>query len=143
MSMYIFWIVFLVLMVVVEVGTAQLTTVWFAVGCLFALIAEGFGAPIWLQWTLFVAGSLLLLIATRPLVRKLLRAKPLPTNADRYIGETAVVTEDIDNIAGKGTVKIKGILWTARSEDDAVTFSQGDRVTVIRIEGVKVIVSPQ
>lgn len=69
-------------------------------------------------------------------------AKTQPTNADRCIGETAMVTEDIDNIAGKGRVEVNGISWTARSSDGA-NFRKGELVTVERIEGVKLIVKAQ
>lgn len=62
------------------------------------------------------------------------------TNADRYIGKTGVVTEEIDNTAGRGLVKVLGSIWTARSEDGAV-IAAGENVLVKRIEGVKVIVS--
>ena len=65
-----------------------------------------------------------------------------PTNADRLIGETAVVTAAIDNLAAKGEVTVKGQIWTARSEDGEAIGS-GERVTVKKIEGVKLIVSKQ
>ena len=75
-------------------------------------------------------------------VRKITKQKTQPTNADRCIGETAMVTEDIDNIAGKGRVEVNGISWTARSSDGA-SFRKGELVTVERIEGVKLIVKAQ
>ena len=53
-----------------------------------------------------------------------------------------MVTEDIDNIAGKGRVEVNGISWTARSSDGA-NFRKGELVTVERIEGVKLIVRAQ
>ena len=71
--------------------------------------------------------------------RKFIKTKLVPTNSDRVIGETAVVTESIDNIQAKGSVKVQGQLWTARSENGEV-IPEGSQVTVIRIEGVKLIV---
>ena len=65
---------------------------------------------------IFVAVSAIVVAATRPLVKKYARPKVQPTNADRCIGQTAIVAEDIDNIAGKGAVKVNGIEWSARSE---------------------------
>ena len=62
-----------------------------------------------------------------------------PTNADRCIGQTAVVIEDINNIEGKGQVHVNGITWTARSADGTV-FKKDDLVTVEKIDGVKLIV---
>ena len=61
------------------------------------------------------------------------------TNADRAIGQETQVTEDIDNIHGKGAVVIRGVTWTARSEDGSI-IPAGTMVKVLRIEGVKVFV---
>ena len=70
-----------------------------------------------LQVALFLAVSILCLLAVRPLARRHLNSKVEATNADRAIGQEAQVTEDIDNIHGKGAVTIRGVAWTARSED--------------------------
>lgn len=137
--MFAFWIVALVAFVVIEALTAQLLTIWFAVGSVAALIAEMLGAEVWLQWTVFVAVSAVILIATRPFVKKLTKQKLQPTNADRCIGEIAVVTEKIDNIAGKGAVKVNGIEWSARTQSGKI-IEPGNTVKVIKIDGVKLIV---
>ena len=100
--MLIFWIVLLVVLLIVEAATVQLVTIWFAIGAAAALIARICGAALWLQWVLFVVVSAVTLAATRPLVRKITKQKTQPTNADRCIGETAMVTEDIDNISRQG-----------------------------------------
>lgn len=134
-----FWIVALIAFVVIEALTAQLLTIWFAVGSVAALIAEMLGAEVWLQWTVFVAVSAVVLISTRPFVKKLTKQKSQPTNADRCIGEIAVVTEKIDNIAGKGAVKVNGIEWSARTKSGE-TVESGNTVKVIKIDGVKLIV---
>lgn len=134
-----FWIVMLVAFVVIEAITAQLVTIWFAVGSVAALIAEMLGAEVWLQWLIFVAVSAVVIIATRPLVKKLTKQKSQPTNADRCIGQLAVVTEEINNIEAKGAVKVGGIVWSARSETDE-TIETGKTVTVTKIDGVKLIV---
>ncbi|MGN0573875.1 MAG: NfeD family protein [Acutalibacteraceae bacterium] len=141
-AMLIFWIVLLVVLVIVEAATAQLVTIWFAAGAAAALIAERCHAPEWLQWIIFVAVSVIALIATRPLVRKVTKNKRQPTNADRCIGQTAVVLEEINNIEGKGQVQVNGIPWTARSLDGTV-FKKDELVTVERIDGVKLIVKAQ
>lgn len=141
-AMMIFWIVLLVVLIIVEAVTAQLVTIWFAAGAAAALIAELCGLEQWLQWVIFIAVSAITLIATRPLVRKVTKKAVQPTNADRCIGQTAVVTEVIDNIEGKGQVNVNGITWTARSSDGTV-FRKDERVTVEKIEGVKLIVKSQ
>ena len=134
-----FWIVMLIAFVIIEASTAQLLTIWFAVGALAALISQMLGADVWLQWLIFVAVSAVVVAATRPLVKKYARPKIQPTNADRCIGQTAVVTEDIDNISGKGAAKVNGIEWSARSETGEI-IKAGETVTVVKIDGVKLIV---
>ena len=138
-AMLIFWIVLLVVLIVVEAVTAQLVTIWFAAGAAAALIAERCGLEQWVQWIIFIAVSVVALIATRPLVKKATKSTIEPTNADRCIGQIAVVTEDIVNIDGKGQVQVGGTVWTARSAD-GTNFKKGERVTVEKIEGVKLIV---
>lgn len=138
-TMLIFWIVLLILLIVVEAVTAQMVTIWFAAGAAAAIVAELLNAQVWLQWVVFIAVSAVALVATRPLVRKLTQTRVQPTNADRCIGQIAVVSEDIDNIAGKGQVNLNGTIWTARSSDGSV-IGKGEKVTVEKIEGVKLIV---
>lgn len=134
------WIAMLALFVVIEAATAQLVTIWFAVGALASLIAALVHAPIAIQIVLFVVVSVVALFATRPLVRKITNTKEARLNADRCIGQTAVITETINNIDGTGMAKIDGKVWTARSADGSV-IPEGTQVTVNKIEGVKLIVS--
>lgn len=133
------WIALTVAFIIIEAMTTQLLTIWFAVGSAAAIVATLLDASPLIQCIVFVAVSLVALIATRPLVKKLTKQKFSPTNADRFIGEAAVVTESINNIAQTGLVKLQGTLWTARS-DDGSEIPEGETVTVKRIEGVKLIV---
>ena len=79
------------------------------------------------------------LILVRPPAAKLLTPGISPTNADRVLSQIALVTEEIDNIAETGQVKLFGQVWTARSENGDVIPVQS-RVRILRIEGVKVFV---
>lgn len=133
------WAVALVVLLVIEGATAQLVTIWFAAGALAALIASLAGSQLWLQFLLFVVVSAVMLIATRPLVRKITGKKAEPLNANRCIGQVAVVTETVDNLNATGLVKVGGTVWTARSSDGSV-IEQGKNAVVEKIEGVKVIV---
>ena len=135
----IIWLVLLLLFAGAEAATVGLTSIWFAAGALLALIAALLGGALWIQLTLFLAVSALCLLAVRPLAKRLLNSRVEATNADRVIGEQAQVTEDIDNIRGKGAVVIRGVAWTARSED-GFPVPAGTLVKVLRIEGVKVFV---
>lgn len=133
------WLVLLLAFAAGEAATVGLTSIWFAAGALAALIAALLGGAMWLQIALFLAVSLLCLAAVRPLAKRHLNNQVEHTNADRAIGQEAQVTEDIDNIRGKGAVIIRGVTWTARSEDGSA-IPAGTMVKVLRIEGVKVFV---
>ena len=135
-----FWVAALVVFLIVEAVTAGLVSIWFVFGSLVALICAALGAAVWLQIFWFVIVSVATLVLTRPLVKRYVDSRSVATNADRNIGRTAVVTERIDNLAATGAVKLDGVVWTARSTDDAVAIETGERVTVRAIEGVKLIV---
>jgi membrane protein implicated in regulation of membrane protease activity len=135
------WVAATVAFVVAELATVGLTSIWFALGALCALIATLLGAPLWLQIAWFLIISAATLVLTRPLVKKYINAKTQPTNADRVLGMTAVVTERIDNLAGTGAVQAAGKVWTARSADGAPIEADA-LVTVGAIDGVKLMVKP-
>lgn len=139
MMVYI-WLGILVLMVIVELLTTQLVTIWFAVGALVSFFLALFGVEqIWIQILAFLIVSAAALAVTRPLVRKTLKRKTEPTNADMAIGKTAIVTEKIDNIAGTGLVKVGGTVWSARTADQSV-IEEAQEVEVQEIQGVKLMV---
>ena len=129
-----FWVVALVVFLIVEAVTAGLVSIWFVFGSLVALICAALGAAVWLQIFWFV------IVSVATLVKRYVDSRSVATNADRSIGRAAVVTERIDNLAATGAVKLDGVVWTARSTDDAVAIETGERVTVRAIEGVKLIV---
>ena len=139
-NMSIVWVVIMVVFLVVEAATAGLTCIWFAIGALAALIAALFGAPIWLQLVWFFVVSVVTLYFTRPLVLTYVNSRSQPANADMVIGKEALVTEAIDNVESAGAVAVGGKVWTARSENGE-PIEVGSIVTVLRIEGVKLIVS--
>lgn len=137
------WLLLLVILVLIEALTLGLTTIWFAAGAAAACLLSIFGQGIWVQLIAFCAVSFVLLVLTRPLAMKRMKKEKTPTNADGVIGQAAVVTEMIDNLAGKGAVQVRGQEWTARSGDDAKVIPAGTRVTVEAIKGVKLIVKEE
>ena len=133
LSMTQFWLIAIALLLLVEFATSALTTIWFVL-CAVA------GGPVWLQVVLFIAGSAVLLLLTRPMAVKMLRKGTVATNADSLIGREAVVTEKIDNLRSTGTVQVNGQEWTARSVNPEHVIEKDEIVMVRSIEGVKLIV---
>lgn len=143
MSLPVVWLIALIAFAVIEALTATaLVSIWFSVGALAALIVSFFCGSFWVQLFVFLIVSCLVFALVRPLARKYFAPRMMErTNADRLIGEEAIVTETIDNLASAGQVSVKGRTWSARGEDNA-PIEAGRRVTVLRIEGVKAIVRP-
>lgn len=140
MEFAIYWLVALIVFLVIEAATLGLATIWFAGGALVALIAAMCGAGIVIQIVLFLVVSLVLLFFTRPLAVRFLNKDTLKTNVDRVVGMEGVVTEEISNLAGTGKVSLGGNMWTARTENEGGAIPVGAVVTVLRVEGVKLIV---
>lgn len=141
--MIILWIAFIVVFLIAEMITVGLTTIWFAGGALVALIATALGAPIWLQCALFLVVSVLLLLFTRPFVKKYINPHKEKTNYEGAIGKTVRITERVDNIAETGTAVLNGQEWCARSADDGVTLEADTTAEVVAVSGVKLIVKEQ
>ena len=109
------WLGLIVAFIAVEAATVNLVSIWFIGGSVAGLVCAILGAPTLLQFAVFILVSALLLALLRLLLKKYLRVKPSRTNADRLLGQEALVTEDIDNLRETGAIRINGVLWTARA----------------------------
>ena len=137
------WFGLAVGLLVVELTTTELVAVWFAVAALILGIISAFFPSLGVVWevAIFAALSVALVLATRLLVKKLMkRAKNRETNLDLVLNHTAVVVEEICNELEKGAVKINGLIWNARSENGE-KIEKDDFVTVKEIRGNKAIVA--
>ena len=133
------WAVLFVVFAILEAVTTQLVSIWFALGSLGAFNAAVFGAPAAAQIMIFIILSVILLLLTRPLAKKLMNKTIIPTNADSLIGQIGQVIESIDNFQSQGRVAIDGLDWSARS-DDGGKIEKGTNVVVKKITGVRLIV---
>lgn len=140
LNMTVFWLVVLVVLVIIELLTMGLTTVWFAGGALIAAISTLFNAPFALQVILFLLVSALLLFFTRPLAVKYFNKDRVRTNAESLVGRQAIVISEIDNLQGIGQVNVGGVEWSARTRVDGVKLPVGTVATVLAINGVKLVV---
>lgn len=136
-----FWAGVTLLAIVVECIVGDLVTIWFipagAVAVIISLLP--FNVPVWLQVLIFFATAIVLLILSKTIWKKLFEKKPLvKTNLDAVVGKEALVVEKIDNIEGKGAVKVMGKVWSAVSEDGAY-IEENELVTVKEIRGVKLV----
>ena len=130
------WLILFVILIILELCTINLTTIWFAFGALLAYVTSLFFDNVLIQTTVFLVVSVATLIFTRPIVKKYLLKKPSRTNADMLIGKVGIVTKEIvkDNV---GEVKIDGKYWSAKANKK---IKEGSKVEILSIEGVKLIV---
>ncbi len=134
------WLIIMVGLIIIEIVTVGLTTIWFAGGALAAIIVSSFGGNLAVQLIVFLLVSFILLFFTRPIVMKYINKTHVKTNYEGVIGKIVRVTEDINNIDGTGTAIVNGLEWTARASDDEKKIAAGQLVKVINISGVKLIV---
>ena len=136
------WLGLMVVFLIVEgVCAFHLVSIWFATGALVAMLASVLGASLWVQITLFLVVSCVLLAALWPFVKNVLRPRITKTNIDSVIGSQGLVTVAIDNLSAAGQVKLGAMEWSARSTSGQ-PIPPGTKIRVDRIEGVKVFVSP-
>ena len=135
------WLGGIILFAILEAATMGINFIWFSVGSLAAMIAALCHADIWLQLVVFVVVTAVTLYFTRPLVKKYIQGRHQPTNADRIIGQQAIVTEAIDNTLACGQIQINGQVWSAKSHGDE-TIAVGEMVEILSITGVKAVVKP-
>lgn len=134
------WLAALVVLIVIELITMGLTTIWFAGGALAAALISIPGTSPLLQVAVFLVVSLVLLYFTRPIAVKYFNKDRVRTNVESMIGKQAIVVSEINNVEGIGQVNTGGMEWSARSSYHNITLPVGAVVTVLGVDGVKLIV---
>lgn len=134
------WLGIVALFLVIEAATVGLTTIWFAGGALIAAIAAWIGAGEAVQWILFIAVSLVLVIFTRPVAVRYMNKDVEKTNVERLMGQKAVVIQEIDNLNQTGLVRVGDVEWMARTKSDDVQIPEEAVVVIKEVQGVKLIV---
>jgi membrane protein implicated in regulation of membrane protease activity len=135
-AMLFVWGGIIILAAVIEATTMDLSSIWFSVGALFALIVGIFTDLIVVQFIVFIVVSVVLLFSLRPIFKEHMRRNEIKTNADALVGKEAVCLKEIKS-GERGEVKIEGKIWTAISNED---IDAGNKVTVLAIKGVKLVV---
>ena len=135
------WLAVAIVLLVVEIITLGLTTIWFAGGALVACVAAALQADFLVQMILFLVVSVVLLFFTRPVAVRYMNKNRTKTNAESLMGKEAVVLQEINNLKASGQVQLNGIEWTARAENMEDVIEKGAIVCIKKIEGVKLIVT--
>ncbi|HEX7551542.1 MAG TPA: NfeD family protein [Candidatus Methylomirabilis sp.] len=134
---YWLWLVLGLIFVGLEVLTpGGFYVLFFGIGALVvgSLTGFGWGGPIWFQWLLFSAISLLSLLCFRPHLVRATRSKERPDPIDTLEGETALLTDDLPPDA-VGRAELRGTTWTVRNGDQRLLV-RGQRCRVSRVDGL-------
>ena len=137
----IIWLALMVIFLIAEALTVSMVSLWFAAGAVVALLLSLLHLQVWVQVVLFFVVSGVLLACLRPMVRRHVAPKIVPTNVDAIVGTRGIVTAEIDNVCAAGQVKVNGMEWSARSTTGEI-IPEGTLIRVERIEGVKAFVTP-
>lgn len=128
------WVAVTIICVVIESLTLSLTTIWFGISAFVMVFLAFTPLPFSAQLLIFVVLATVLLLFTRPVVKKKLNQKKIATNYERVIGQIAVVTKKITAL-DKGSIKINGMEWTAAVKGN-ITLEEGSKCIIEEIAGV-------
>lgn len=135
-----YWLAIFVALLIIEIVTLGLTTIWFALGALVAFVFAIIGFGFYVQVAVFLIASVLLFAMTRPIAVKYFNQEREKTNAEALIGQYAIVTEAIDTMQSAGRVEIQGMEWSAKTDEPDGKIAKDKVVVVDGIQGVKLIV---
>ncbi len=138
MIMAIVWLLIVVVAIILEEQTAELVSIWFAVGSIFGIVGALLNWPIYVQFIIFAVVTAVLVLVTRPLAKKLTKNSQIKTNADRLIGMKGKLTKAITE-EEKGEIKIDFQYWSAVSVDNR-PIPEGTEVVVKEIVGNRLVV---
>lgn len=128
------WMVLGVFLLVVEMATpGGLFAVFFGIGAFVIAPVAASGASPALQWVLYTAVSLALLLTLRSVLARRLAARgggPM----DTLVGEPATLVEDLP-AGGMSKAELRGTHWNARATA-GVALPKGQRCRVERVDGL-------
>ena len=133
------WLLLAGLFFIGEMITVGFLIFWLGIGALLAMIVSFFTTNIIIQTAVFVISSIILILATKPFVKKFVDVKKTNTNVFSIIGKKALVIKEIDPINAKGQIKVNSEIWSAESENGE-KIEECSEVEIIKINGVKAIV---
>ncbi|MEG0691777.1 MAG: NfeD family protein [Oscillospiraceae bacterium] len=137
----IFWAVLTVILIGSEIATVQLISVWFGAGSLIAFISSFFAIEFYVQVIIFIAVSIVLLLSTRPFVKKFLNSSNhIKTNSDSIVGKECIVKEEVNSHAGTGRVFADGLTWAAKSAFPEKILKENETCIITDIQGVTLII---
>ena len=134
------WLGLLIILLIIEIITVGLTSIWAAGGALAALVLNILGLSVVWQVIAFFVVTFVLLIFTRPFAVRFINTQREKTNYEGIIGKTIRIAERVDNIRQTGMAVVNGQEWTVRAEEEQEILEPETLAKVVNISGVKLIV---
>ena len=134
------WLGLLIILLIIEIITVGLTSIWAAGGALAALVLNILGLSLVWQVIAFFVVTFVLLIFTRPFAVRFINTQREKTNYEGIIGKTIRIAERVDNIRQTGMAVVNGQEWTVRAEEEQEILELETLAKVVNISGVKLIV---
>ena len=134
------WLVLLIILLIIEIITVGLTSIWAAGGALAALVLNLLDISLLWQAVVFFIVTFVLLYFTRPFAIRFINTRREKTNYEGIIGKTIRIAETVDNISQTGMAVVNGQEWTVRAEKENEILEPGTLAKVVNIAGVKLIV---
>ena len=141
MEMIWIWLAVVAVSLIVEFITMDLTSIWFAIAGLIALILSAIPGITWeIQLIVFIILASLLIIFVRKIAKRVLAKskEDTNTNLDSIVGKRTKLLSPITSDE-KGTISINGVTWNVVSVDGE-EIEEGKVVEVTQISGNKLIV---
>lgn len=132
------WLLIAVAFTIIEALTLGIVSIWFALGAIVAMLFAFVVDSFFIQLMIFLVSSLVLVATTRKIAVEKLKIGQYKTNIDELIGKECIVVKSISMLE-TGEVKLDGKIWRAIS-DSKQNYDVNDVTTVLRIEGVTIVV---
>ncbi len=128
-NMWAVWMTVAVAMVIVEMLTTSLVSIWFVPGAIVSALLSTFVKNITVQVIVFLVLAGVAIFLSKKVFRRT-RAEQLTNPNELLIGKTAVVKESTSLVEGR--VLVGGVYWRAVSD---VPLQEGELVKVTAVNG--------
>lgn len=139
--MWYIWLILAGIFLIFEIMTTGFLVFWLSIGSLITMIVSFFTDSPIIQISVFVISSVILIFATKPFVKKFAKTNNVKTNVYSIVGESGIVTKDINSLNSKGQIQVNGEIWSAIGKDD-MDIEKGTEIKILEIKGVKAVVAP-
>ena len=126
------WLALFVILLIVELLTVGLTSIWFAGGALAALVLELLGVDLIWQIGAFILVSFVLVYFTRPFAVNMSMHIMKRQTMNRQWEKIVRITQRVDDLAQTGKGILDGMEWTVRTDSKEV-LEKDTLARVIRI----------